>query len=371
MRQAGGVGAPAKPAHRRGSTAALVERQPVAPTLRGCQARSSSAPLARRSARPAARCATCAPSISAGPPRTPPSSAPASAPTSSTTPSSAWSSRPAARHIPSRQVSIGVGLPEDVGSDTINKVCASGMRAATLGDQFIRAGDHELVLAGGMESMSNAPYLLTKGRYGYRFGDAEIEDAMLQDALRDPWTGLLMYEQAGQIADRARHRPRRPRRLGRRARTRAPWPPSTAADGRGDRARRDRGPQGHHHRRHRRGPAARHLAREACGAAPAGQGAPVAHRRQLAGRQRRRGGAGDASEEYAESTTSSPWPASAASATPPTATTRWPRCPPPRQIALDTAGISVGRHRPLSRSTRPSPRWPCSRAATSAPTPRR
>src|SRR3954468_21544808 len=103
-------------------------------------------------------------------------------------------------HIPSRQVSRGVGIPDEIGSDTVNKVCASGMRAATLGDQFIRAGDHELLLVGGMESMSNAPYLLTKGRYGYRFGDAEIEDAMLQDALRDPWSGLLMYYQSGQIA---------------------------------------------------------------------------------------------------------------------------------------------------------------------------
>jgi acetyl-CoA C-acetyltransferase len=106
-----------------------------------------------------------------------------------------------ARHIPSRQVSIGVGLPEDVGSDTINKVCASGMRAATLADQLIRAGDHELVLTGGMESMSNAPYLLERARYGYRLGNDTIIDAMLEDSLRDPWTGKLMYEQATEVAD--------------------------------------------------------------------------------------------------------------------------------------------------------------------------
>jgi acetyl-CoA C-acetyltransferase len=102
--------------------------------------------------------------------------------------------------IPSRQVSIGVGVPEHIGSETINKVCASGMRAATLADQHARAGDHELLLVGGMESMSSAPYLLAKARYGYRFGDAEMEDAMLRDALRDPWSGRLMYEQASAVA---------------------------------------------------------------------------------------------------------------------------------------------------------------------------
>src|SRR4051812_14853882 len=105
-----------------------------------------------------------------------------------------------AGQILSRQVSLGVGIPDHVGSETINKVCASGMRAATLADQLIRAGDHELMLVGGMESMSSAPYLLLDGRYGYRFGDAEIEDAMLRDGLRDPWSGKLMYEQAGEVA---------------------------------------------------------------------------------------------------------------------------------------------------------------------------
>ena len=65
-----------------------------------------------------------------------------------------------AGQIPSRQVSVGVGLGPAIGSETINKVCASGMRAATLADVMIRAGDHDVILAGGMESMSNAPYLL-------------------------------------------------------------------------------------------------------------------------------------------------------------------------------------------------------------------
>ena len=103
-------------------------------------------------------------------------------------------------HIPSRQVSLAAGIPEHIGSDTINKVCASGMRAASLADQLIRAGDHRVLLAGGMESMSSAPYLLPRARSGYRYGDAALLDALLVDGLRDPWSGKLMYEQASEIA---------------------------------------------------------------------------------------------------------------------------------------------------------------------------
>ncbi|MEO9175782.1 MAG: thiolase family protein, partial [Gaiellales bacterium] len=106
-----------------------------------------------------------------------------------------------AGHIPSRQVSLGVGIPEHVGSDTINKVCASGLRAVALADQAIRAGDRQLILAGGMESMSNAPYLLRKARFGYRFGDDTLIDSMVEDGLRDPWSRKQMYEQASEIAD--------------------------------------------------------------------------------------------------------------------------------------------------------------------------
>jgi acetyl-CoA C-acetyltransferase len=113
-----------------------------------------------------------------------------------------------AGHIPSRQVSLGVGIPEHVGSDTINKVCASGLRAVALADQAIRAGDRRLILAGGMESMSNAPYLLRKARFGYRFGDDRLIDSMVEDGLRDPWSGKQMYEQASEIADELGiHRP--------------------------------------------------------------------------------------------------------------------------------------------------------------------
>ena len=92
-------------------------------------------------------------------------------------------------------------MPEQIGSDTINKVCASGMRAVALADLMVRAGDRRLLLAGGMESMSNAPYLLMRARQGYRFGDGELIDANLHDGLRDPWSGKLMYEQASAVAD--------------------------------------------------------------------------------------------------------------------------------------------------------------------------
>ena len=86
--------------------------------------------------------------------------------------------------IPSRQVSVGDRPARPtVGSETINKVCASGMRAATLGDVLIRAGEHDVMLAGGMESMSNAPYLLPKARFGYTFGDGALVDSMTSDGL--------------------------------------------------------------------------------------------------------------------------------------------------------------------------------------------
>ena len=106
-----------------------------------------------------------------------------------------------AGHIPSRQVTLATGVPEEIGSDTINKVCASGMRAVALADLMVRAGDRRLLLAGGMESMSSAPYLLMRARSGYRFGDGELLDANLSDGLRDPWSGKLMYEQASAVAD--------------------------------------------------------------------------------------------------------------------------------------------------------------------------
>lgn len=85
--------------------------------------------------------------------------------------------------IPSRQAATKAGLPWSVKTETINKVCASGMRSVTLGDQLIRLGDEEVIVAGGMESMSNAPYYLPKGRFGLKMGDATLVDGMIYDGL--------------------------------------------------------------------------------------------------------------------------------------------------------------------------------------------
>ncbi len=85
--------------------------------------------------------------------------------------------------IPSRQAAIKANLPIWVKTETINKVCASGMRAVTLADQLIRLGDEEVIVAGGMESMSNAPYYLLNGRTGLRMGDSTMVDGMLYDGL--------------------------------------------------------------------------------------------------------------------------------------------------------------------------------------------
>ncbi|MBS4175389.1 acetyl-CoA C-acetyltransferase [Bacillus sp. FJAT-49736] len=94
--------------------------------------------------------------------------------------------------IPSRQAAREAGIPWEVKTETINKVCASGMRSVTLADQIIRAGDEELIIAGGMESMSNAPYILPKARWGLRMGDASLKDLMLHDGLTCCFTGVHM-----------------------------------------------------------------------------------------------------------------------------------------------------------------------------------
>ncbi|MGG1675779.1 acetyl-CoA C-acetyltransferase [Neobacillus sp. NRS-1170] len=94
--------------------------------------------------------------------------------------------------IPSRQAARHAGLPWEVKTETINKVCASGMRSVTLADQIIRAGDEEVIIAGGMESMSNAPYILPKARWGLRMGDAAVNDLMIHDGLSCSFTGVHM-----------------------------------------------------------------------------------------------------------------------------------------------------------------------------------
>lgn len=94
--------------------------------------------------------------------------------------------------IPSRQAAREAGLPWEVKTETINKVCASGLRSVTLADQIIRLGDEEVIVAGGMESMSNAPYILPKARWGLRMGDAAVQDLMIHDGLSCSFTGMHM-----------------------------------------------------------------------------------------------------------------------------------------------------------------------------------
>lgn len=102
--------------------------------------------------------------------------------------------------IPSRQAARKAGLPWDVKTETINKVCASGMRSVTLADVIIRAGDEEVIVAGGMESMSNAPYYLPKARWGLRMGDSVVKDAMVHDGLTCSFTGVHMGIYGSQVA---------------------------------------------------------------------------------------------------------------------------------------------------------------------------
>ncbi|HEX4987673.1 MAG TPA: acetyl-CoA C-acetyltransferase [Candidatus Binatia bacterium] len=102
---------------------------------------------------------------------------------------------------PARQASLGAGLPKSVGCTTVNKVCGSGLKAVMLATQAIVSGDAEVVVAGGMESMSNAPYLLTKARTGYHMGHGELVDSMIRDGLWDVYNQFHMGEAAEICAD--------------------------------------------------------------------------------------------------------------------------------------------------------------------------
>jgi acetyl-CoA C-acetyltransferase len=102
--------------------------------------------------------------------------------------------------VPSRQAQIKGGIPKEVPSETVNKVCASGIRAVGIIDQAIRAGDLEVGVAGGMESMSSAPYLLPGARFGFRMGDVKTLDAMMHDGLTNPFTGKGMGAEADEVA---------------------------------------------------------------------------------------------------------------------------------------------------------------------------
>jgi acetyl-CoA C-acetyltransferase len=103
--------------------------------------------------------------------------------------------------IPSRQAQIKGGIPKEVSSETVNKVCASGLRSAGIIDQAVRVGDLDVAVGGGMESMSKAPYLLKDARFGYRMGDAKALDAMVHDGLTNPFTGKQMFVEATEVGD--------------------------------------------------------------------------------------------------------------------------------------------------------------------------
>ncbi len=103
--------------------------------------------------------------------------------------------------VPSRQAQIKGGIPKEVSSETVNKVCASGLRSAGMIDQAVRAGDLEVGVAGGMESMSQAPYLLPNARFGFRMGDVQALDAMTHDGLTNPFTEKQMAVEATEVGD--------------------------------------------------------------------------------------------------------------------------------------------------------------------------
>lgn len=105
------------------------------------------------------------------------------------------------KQAPARQAARGAGLPDHCGATTVNKVCGSGMKATMLASDLIRAGSASLVISGGMESMSNAPYLIAKARRGLRMGHGELKDAMFLDGLEDADTGAAMGTFAQATAD--------------------------------------------------------------------------------------------------------------------------------------------------------------------------
>lgn len=101
---------------------------------------------------------------------------------------------------PARQASLAAGIPDSVSATTINKVCGSGLKSVMIGEQEIKAGDAEIIVAGGMESMTNAPYILKKARNGYRMGNGELIDMMIHDGLWDPYGNKHMGNLGEQCA---------------------------------------------------------------------------------------------------------------------------------------------------------------------------
>ena len=105
-----------------------------------------------------------------------------------------------AGQAPARQAAIGAGLPVETPADAVNKVCASSIRAVGIADAMIRSGDNGVIVAGGMESMSNAPYVLKKARFGYRYGDGALIDLMTHDGLVSTFDKRHMVEQASFVS---------------------------------------------------------------------------------------------------------------------------------------------------------------------------
>jgi len=105
-----------------------------------------------------------------------------------------------AGQAPGRQAAVAAGMPVETPADTINKVCASSIRAIEIADSMVRAGDAEVVVTGGMESMSNAPYALAQARFGYRLGDGALIDLMVRDGLVSSFDGKHMVEQASFVS---------------------------------------------------------------------------------------------------------------------------------------------------------------------------
>jgi acetyl-CoA C-acetyltransferase len=105
-----------------------------------------------------------------------------------------------AGQAPARQAAVNAGLPKEVPADTINKVCASSVRAIEIADAMIRAGEHQVIVTGGMESMTNAPYALKKARLGYRLGDGVLIDLMVHDGLTSSFDQLHMVQQASFVS---------------------------------------------------------------------------------------------------------------------------------------------------------------------------
>jgi acetyl-CoA C-acetyltransferase len=105
-----------------------------------------------------------------------------------------------AGQAPARQAAIAAGLPKETPADTVNKVCASSIRAIEIADSMIRTGDVDVVVTGGMESMSNAPYLLSKARFGYRMGNGELIDSVIFDGLTSTFDQLHMIQQNSKVS---------------------------------------------------------------------------------------------------------------------------------------------------------------------------